>query len=82
MDILQVNRVSAMRYAGISFAENTMDNAVCKTFKKSKACKWISLSNRVLGVLFLTINLKVFWRPKCTWIIYLFLQLEEYNNCF
>ena len=44
MDILKVhrfkfNQVSAMRYAGISFAENTMDNAVCKTFKKSKACK-------------------------------------------
>ena len=28
-----------MRYAGISFTENTMDNAVCKTFEKSKACK-------------------------------------------
>ena len=40
MDILQVpwmNRVSAMRYAGISFAENTMDNAVCKTLKKIKS---------------------------------------------
>ena len=29
----------AMRYAGISFTESSMDNAVCKTFKKSKACK-------------------------------------------
>ena len=34
-----INRVSAIRYAGVSFTENTIDNAVCKTFKKSKACK-------------------------------------------
>ena len=31
-----INRVSAIRYAGVSFTENTIDNAVCKTFKKLK----------------------------------------------
>ena len=27
------------RYAGVSFTENTIDNAVCKTLKKLKAYK-------------------------------------------